>query len=283
VKAISGALTALFNSTDAFYKADLFTFTFSDGTILRTTNADVALTFGGFTFASCAPIMERTKTSVKIGVTVDSMDITVACGASDTLAGISWPAAARGGYLDGGTVLVETAYLTSWPTVIGTEHVFSGTVSEVDPSRASVKVTVKSLLELLNQPFPRNVYQGVCVHTVYDSGCTLAKATYTQTGSFTGSPSTLGGSSANGAAAGYFEQGVITFTSGPNAGLKRTVKTFSGGTFTWALPLPVAPSAGATFSVFAGCDKTMATCGSKFSNLQHFGGQPFIPTPETVR
>ena len=42
---------------------------------------------------------------------------------------------------------------------------------------------VLSALELLNIQMPRNVYQSVCLHTVYDGGCALVKATYTVTGS----------------------------------------------------------------------------------------------------
>lgn len=80
---------------------------------------------------------------------------------------------------------------------------------------------------------------------------------------------------------GYFAQGVITFTSGPNSGLKRTVASYAaGGLITLVLPLPVAPVAGNTFSIVPGCDKQMLTCEQKFNNLINFGGQPFIPQPE---
>lgn len=286
MKAISGALTTLFSSQQTFSKADFYTWTFADGSILRTTSADVALTFGGFTFLSCAPICDRTKTRIVIGVEVDSMSVSVYPSATNVLAGLAWPTAARQGYLDGATLLVETAYITTWPTVIGTIHVFSGLVSDVSPSRTAINVTVKSALELLARPFPRNVYQSVCNHTVYDAGCTLAKAGFTFTGTVAVSPAptTVSFKTGHAQAAGYFEQGVLTFTSGANNGLKRTVKSYGPAVgFTFALPLPVAPAVGDTMSVFAGCDKTKATCGAKFSNIVHFNGTPFIPTPETVR
>jgi hypothetical protein len=31
-----------------------------------------------------------------------------------------------------------------------------------------------------------------------------------------------------------------------------------------------------------GCDRTIATCTSVFNNAAHFGGFPYIPTPETA-
>lgn len=286
MKTISNALTTLFNSSAQFAVADLYTFTFLDGSVLRTTDADVALSFGGNTWLSAAPICERTKVRVRVGVEVDTLEILIHPQPTDTVSGLAWPTAARQGYLDGATVLVETAYLTTWPTVIGTIHVFSGNVSDVFPARTEIKVTAKSLLELLNRPFPRNVYQTTCLHTVYDAGCAVAKTSYTATGTIAASPAPAVTSfkTGNAQAAGYFDQGVVTFTSGANAGLKRTIKAYDPTTgFTFALPLPVAPAAGDTISAFAGCDKQKATCGAKFSNLGRFRGYPWIPAPETVR
>lgn len=286
MKAISPALAAMFASRQTFFKADLYTFTFSDGSVLHTTDADVDLTWDSNTFQSCLPRISRTKTRLSIGIEVDQMDLTVMPKLTDLVGGLTWQAGARQGYLDGASVLVETAYLTVWPTIVGTIHVFTGDVSGVAPSRERVSVQVKSALERLNRPFPRNVYQSVCGHTLYDAGCALSKASFTNTGTVAASPAPTVTSfkTGNAQAAGYFDQGVITFTSGANNGLKRTVKSYDPSTgFTFALPLPVAPSSGDTISVFAGCDKRLATCRSKFSNAGRFRGFPFIPTPETVR
>lgn len=281
MKTVSGPLLTLFTSNEFFDKCDLYTITLQDGTIVRTTDADVNLTWGGNTFISCAPTIKRTKVRLVIGVQVDTMTLDLQT-TTATINGFTYNNAARQGLFDGATVLVETAYITTWPTVIGTMHTFYGLVSDVEPGRSAVKMTVKSALELLSQPFPRNVYQSTCLHTVYDAGCALAKTAFTATGTVTGTPTTTSIASALAQAAGYFDQGVLTFTSGPNNGLKRTVKSFSGGAFTFANPLPVAPVAGNTFSVFAGCDKTKSTCNAKFSNLGRFRGFPYIPTPETT-
>jgi uncharacterized phage protein (TIGR02218 family) len=284
VKTISGALTTLFASQNQFAKADLFTWTFIDGTVLRTTSADVALKFGGFTFASCAPIIERTKVSVKLGVDVDSVNLTVKPIATDLVGGLPWGQATRQGYLDGAQVLIETAYIQTWPTVVGTMHVFQGAVSDTFPQRTSVMVTVKSALEVLARPFPRNLYQSVCLHALYDAGCTLAKTSFQQNLTVTaGSTTNLIACSTTPSPVDYFDRGTVTFTSGLNAGLKRTVKNYAGGGFNLALPLPFAPATGDTFSAYAGCDHKQETCSGKFGNLIHFRAFPFVPVPETVR
>lgn len=284
MKAISAPLLALLNSNSAFGKADLYTWTFSDGTVLRTTDLDQSITTGGFTFATCLPAMERTKVTLKVGVEADSIDIMVLPNTTDMVNGFTWQNAARLGYLDGATVLVETAYFQSFPTIIGTLHVFQGMVSDVSPERTAVKVTVKSDLELLAQPFPRNVYQSVCLHTLYDSGCAVSRAASTGAGTVASGPtfnsfvSSFSPSSGDGA----YDMGVLTFTSGALNGIRRTVKRYQAATFYFALPLPAAPSVGDTFTATFGCDKTLATCRSKFNNAGKFRGFPWVPNPETA-
>jgi hypothetical protein len=43
---------------------------------------------------------------------------------------------------------------------------------------------------------------------------------------------------------------------------------------------PVA--AGDQFQLLPGCNRTLATCTNVFNNAVHFGGFPYIPTPETA-
>ena len=69
-------------------------------------------------------------------------------------------------------------------------------------------------------------------------------------------------------------------TSGLNAGVSRMVANWDGAsTLSLQAPLPFGVAVGDTFTVTAGCDKTMATC-TAFGNLVNYGGEPFIPPPE---
>jgi hypothetical protein len=81
---------------------------------------------------------------------------------------------------------------------------------------------------------------------------------------------------------GYFDNGQIAFTSGPNAGLVKAVRQFFAQQFLFNSPLPFTPNAGDTFIAYPGCDKTQATCTNKFSNLLNFEGMPYVPAPETA-
>ena len=81
--------------------------------------------------------------------------------------------------------------------------------------------------------------------------------------------------------AGYWAVGTITFTSGANAGISRMIEASDiSGALQLRVPVPVAPSAGDAYSITPGCDRTKASCLWKFNNLVHFGGFPYIPTPE---
>ena len=88
--------------------------------------------------------------------------------------------------------------------------------------------------------------------------------------------------SVSGKADSYFDNGQIAFTSGANAGLVKAVRQYLGQQFTFNSPLPFVPTAGDTFIAYPGCDKTQATCTTKFSNLVNFEGFPYVPVPETA-
>ena len=81
---------------------------------------------------------------------------------------------------------------------------------------------------------------------------------------------------------GYFEEGVMTFTSGQNAGQSRRV-VYQQANVLVVIPLfPYVPQIGDAFDVIPGCNKMLSTCRFKFDNDDHFGGAPFMPQPESA-
>ena len=81
---------------------------------------------------------------------------------------------------------------------------------------------------------------------------------------------------------GILTGGYIRFTGGALDGVRRTIKLHTTGSLLLFSPLPSAPTVGASFSAYPGCDKLQATCTTKFSNVINFRGAPYIPTPETA-
>lgn len=83
---------------------------------------------------------------------------------------------------------------------------------------------------------------------------------------------------------GWFDGGVITWTSGLNSGLTAEVKRWTDASNTIALhlPMPYEIQVGDAFTVTAGCDLLHGTCISKFDNLYAFRGFPHMPTRDDV-
>lgn len=83
-------------------------------------------------------------------------------------------------------------------------------------------------------------------------------------------------------AQGYFSYGTLTWLTGANAHYKMEVRASSIGTITLALPMTYPIAIGDTYSVIAGCDKTAATCRTRFNNFVNFRGEPYIPGTDAI-
>ena len=282
MKQASEALIALLDSNQFIY-ADLYTFTLADGTLLRITSADDNLIVAGETFVAY-PYLTRGTTKTVIGVQVDTLALSFMLNSSVLIGGIPLAQFVLNGGLDGAELRLERVFMPTWgDTSAGTLINFVGTVAESTSTRSQVDVTVNSSLDLLNIQLPRNVYQASCIHSLYDYGCTLNPTTWTVDGVVSNTSTTQSIVSNVTANSGYYDLGTISFTSGSNTGVTRSIKhSLVTGEISPSLGLPYAPQIGDTFTCKPGCDKQSATCRDKFSNVDNFRGYPTIPVPETL-
>lgn len=279
-------------SQNNFKMADLFTFTLLNGTSLYYTTADIDITFGGNTFLSSQLKINRTKLKFTVGLEVDTLQLEISATPSILVNSIPFLQAVVSGVFDGATVLLQRAFFDVWGDVsYGAITLFTGQVGECVVERLICRMTVATMLFVLNTQMPKYLVQQGCVHSLFDAGCTNngttnLPTTYLEnetTGSGATTTSIPSGSSQP---VNYFSLGKIVFTSGQNSGEVRTVSGFSGGTFMIIQPLPFIPQVGDTFQAYPGCDKTQATCISKFgatpgaSNINNYKGFPYVPTPE---
>jgi len=295
MKTPTGSLTSAYLLTNSqFIVVDLYTLSvvntaWASGLSVTYTNyyysgSDYDVVNGGHTFKGNDAIFSRDGLKQTIGLEVATMNITINATASMLVLGVPFMQAITQGVLDGALVKVDRAFLNTDHSVIGTVNWFTGHVAKASPSRNGASITINSLTDRLNVNVPRNVYQSACQNSLYDGACTLSRSSYSVAGTvstITGTSLTISGAAAS-QSAGYWTQGGIIFTSGAANGEARTVKSWVGGVLTLLSPFPVSPVAGDTFMIYAGCDKQLTTCQTKFSNGANFKGQPFVPIPETV-
>lgn len=74
---------------------------------------------------------------------------------------------------------------------------------------------------------------------------------------------------------GYFDEGVIEFTSGDLAGMRFEVKAYVVGVWITKTPLPYDAS-GATYTMTRGCNRHFGTCRDTFANVANFRGEPWL-------
>jgi uncharacterized phage protein (TIGR02218 family) len=176
---------------------------------------------------------------------------------------------------------------------IGVEKVFSGILGPFDQSgRTKFSWRVMDYRAMLNQKTPLQTIQSNCRWALYSAGCTVLPEDYYNAGLVTSVVNALTGT--QGAivlyadyaltvpAPPYYDQGILQFVTGQNAGLWYTVeKQQADGGMKIVAPTIFPVAVDDEYVLVPGCDRTPATCQSKFSNLINFGGAPFVPIPET--
>ena len=257
------------------FRANLFTFTLVSGPVYRFTDWRVPITIGGNQYLPGPPRLVRGQIKLSCGVEIDSTDIQLQEANGTFIAKLAQGYFNRALFLQQRVVAADQAF--QW---MGPITKFFGRVADItDIGRTSAKITVKSALYDLDNDFPRTVVMPSCDRVLYDAGCTVDASSY-ETALAAGAGSTRNKLLATiTQAAPYYDQGYLMWTSGVMAGIAYMVKTTDSGAVYPAYPFLVAPSAGDTFNLFAGCDKSQDTCTSKFSNLANFTGKPFVPDP----
>jgi uncharacterized phage protein (TIGR02218 family) len=283
MKAASPALIALLESAAQFIMADLYTITLVGGSVLRYSAAPTALTVNGNVFA-LGPKFERSKTKIVIGTQVDQLDVRVYPEPTDLIGAMPFLEAAWQGQLDGATLQLERSFMPTYgDTSPGTVILFAGRISDIECTRTSCDIRCRSHLELLNIQMPRRLWQSSCTHLFGDAMCQFDRNNLQTTFSAgPGSTPTQIAASVTPSPANLYMQGTIIGVSGANTGSSRTIANMGAGWVYVKLAFLSPIAVGDEFRLLPGCDRTLATCTNVFNNAIHFGGFPYIPTPETA-
>lgn len=191
----------------------------------------------------------------------------------------------EGGLLDDASVIIQ---IVDWQAPDnGAIEVFHGRVKTQDyADQLSVKFDVEPLFSrdvmLTVEHFTSN-----CRADLYDARCkidkdlTANKSTFTVAADASNLQSfTTGLTQANG----YFDFGLVVFSTGNNAGVAVEVGSYlnASGAIKLKLITPYPILAGDTGIIYRGCDKIITTCRDKWANVVNFRGEPFLPAPNAT-
>jgi uncharacterized phage protein (TIGR02218 family) len=273
-------------------RADLFTFTLSDGvTTYNWTSWPADLVVLGTTYTSHTPFLKRSKWNVVNKMQVPELDVELYADNTAFNGGANIKTQIHNGLFDGATFLLQTLFMPTPgdTTTFGPVSMFAGVVGGPTVEGNVVKLPIKGKNNLLDQNAPRSTYQVGCNHAFCDAGCTLLRATYTATYAVGTSPAPsnifLPWASAP-ANPGRYLGGTVTVTSGGAAGQRRTVAAVDSTGLWLAYPLYITPATGDAFTAFEGCDKTfnsgsVQSCTAR-SNTQNYDGFEYVPPPNSA-
>lgn len=251
-----------------------------DGIVLGFTDHDRELSFDGVTYEADAG-MTASELTDAVGLGVSNLDVASAV-SSDRLTETEL----AGGVFDDARVDI---FRVNWQDVSQRILMRTGSLGEVKRSGVMFSGEVRGLAHYLQQPAGR-LFQHTCDANVGDHRCgvDIVGAAYSGSGTIAEALSAKRFSTTGLSAfdPGWFTHGLVTFTSGAAQGQSMEVKRHHTVSGTVILELwqdvqgPLEP--GQTFTVTAGCNKTVETCREKFSNVKNFRGFPHMPGPDFV-
>jgi uncharacterized phage protein (TIGR02218 family) len=263
------------------YIANLFTFVLLSGPVYRYTDWRRPLSVGVNIFSAGPPRLVRGTIRVERGVAVSTQKIEIQEANAEIIGML-----ARG-YFNRAIMRMERIFAADnrlqWTSAVTK---FFGRIDSIDAiTRTSATLTVKSMLDDLDNDYPRFLITPDCNAVLFDDNCGLSSAAYIVSGTVSAGSTKISLLSGLTNADDYFTQGVLTFTSGDMSGISYLVKQYKSDVVVPAYPLLVAPPAGTTFTITPGCDKLLSTCQSKYGYnpsagvAPFFRGQPFVPDP----
>jgi uncharacterized phage protein (TIGR02218 family) len=211
-------------------------------------------------------------------MSVDNMEVTGAVNQGDlSLVDLS-AADIEAGLFDDASVVL---FMVNWQAPDDGQIVLrTGNIGEISrTAEGQYRTELRGLAQRLTQNIVRT-YGSSCDAELGDARCTIDIAALTSTGTVTAVTSNrqFSASLATGSPAedvGYFNGGLVKWTSGQNDGFSMEVKQDAYGSppeLLLYLAMPRDIQVGDTFTIRPGCDKSAAMCKGRFANLVNFRG-----------
>jgi uncharacterized phage protein (TIGR02218 family) len=246
----------------------------ADGTVLRFTDNDSAVIANAVLFsASCGlacsaiELVEGLEPpNMEVTGIFDSSGITVA----DYLAGKYNMAKVELGLAD----WKDPTEPVMWLLV--------GGIGEFARDRLGFKIQLSGMTYLINRK-SAEATTPLCRARLGDARCKVVMSSITITTTVAVVTSRREFTVAATSAIGHLQYGICKFTSGANVGRSMEIKAQQTGTgIELYLPMPYDVALGDVVQLLPGCDLSIATCNSKFSNVVNFRGEPYLPGADSM-
>lgn len=155
--------------------------------------------------------------------------------------------------------------------------IYKGVVRSVAfrQNTAMSSLSLVPINEAFDKEIPERTFQAACNNVLFDPDCKVSAGSFSYIGpvsAINGNVVTITGllaAKGNGwSTGGYVSFGTLDY---------RLILSQSNDDLTLVLPF-FEDVLSQNVTVYAGCDHTIATCNSKFSNVLNFGGHPYVPT-----
>jgi uncharacterized phage protein (TIGR02218 family) len=250
------------------FLARLVEITRLDGTVLRIADADASITVSAQTFA---PLPGCIISAVKHILNGDMPSMQIQFAHSD--GGTLDTADLNNAVWDGASVVMSVVDRSSLSTL--GDPLFTGTIDTVtlDPIGGGGSFDIRGLAARAESFI--QTYQPMCRTDLFSTLCQLNPASYAKTATV-GTPTDRFNFPVSGMSSppadGWFNQGTFVTASG----FKAVVANWTLSSLTVTTYQPVCLSrltAGEGITLYPGCDKTGATCRTKFNNKINFQGE----------
>ena len=250
-----------------------------DGEVFGFTTCNADLVVDGVTYAASSSVSSSAQKSA-VGTGVDNMEAlgiisSESVTEEDLLAG----------RFDGAAIEV---FLVNWADLtMGTISLFSGWIGNVEVTDGQFTAEIRSKSQKLSQKIGQLTSPLCRVARFGDARCGLVAESYqfsrTVTAVTDNRHMTFG---ADEHETGYFDCGLVTFTSGANDGISKEIKLhlLDDGEAVIELQeeFPFDVEFGDLAILEVGCDRRHETCRDKFANVINFRGEPHVPGTSAV-
>jgi len=158
---------------------------------------------------------------------------------------------------------------------------FGGTLGRTEEVAGGFSAQLRSPKAALEfDPVPRT--SPGCRARFCGPGCNLSPARFTHEAPLAEVDPAANGVRFDGLLASRFVFGEMRWVDGPAVGLRHAIIAHDGGMLILDGPIPDGVAAGTQAQLREGCDRTIATCASRFGNAANFRGEPFLPGNDLV-